>query len=98
MLPTPLADEYTRGIWSIDPVVRPSCGLLALPHVGLDVLLIKNVPWVSHSSPTVQFVKDSFISHIIIPTYNSIIPPQPNLNPLLANLSYGGIMLAPRRK
>ncbi len=36
ILPTPLADEYTCGVRPIDPVVRPSCGLLALPHVGLD--------------------------------------------------------------
>ncbi|MFC1999065.1 hypothetical protein ACFLVR_05485 [Chloroflexota bacterium] len=57
MLPTPLADEYTRGVWPIDPVVRPSCGLPAMPHVGIDVLLISVVFLVIHSSPMIQLSK-----------------------------------------
>jgi hypothetical protein len=45
---TPLADEYTLGYRAIDPVMRPICGLLALPHVGLDILLIGYLRCVIH--------------------------------------------------
>ena len=74
MLPTPLADESPLGVWLLDPVVRPGWGLPALPHVGLDVFLISPGPLVSHYSPREQLVKDSFISPILIPTSNSILP------------------------
>ena len=80
--PTPLADEYTLGFWLFDPVMRPSCGLLALPHVGLDILLISYLRLVIHSSPTVVLGitlepfflgKISILSKIILDAFANIL-------------------------
>jgi hypothetical protein len=69
ILPAPLAGEYTFLFLLIDPVVRSSWGFLALPDVGIDVLLISAVLLISHFSPWIITTANFLELYMAMPCY-----------------------------